>query len=551
MKPPAEPSEEPPAQAPIGRLERATVLALLLLSALYVSRPIWTIDPFWQMAVGGAFINAGEILQTDVFSAVDPSRPWRSFQVGYELLAAGLDRLGGLPLMRLVHGGVIVSALGLFFWGIRRRVGLGGLLSIVTLSALMVLFEDRFSVRAHVFNLLGWALLLPILLRGPGALKREHFLWTAAIMTGWGFLHTGGAFVFALASLAFPIGAAFESWVLRDGRGQIRPALLLFGCAFLPLLLAPNALDGIVQASSALDAVGDNNPEFRPTWHYFEIAVVWGHWVCGAFPLLVASTLVALGGWCLTALLQGRDAFAHRLKQVGATNVALASALAVASIHSARFAYLALFAMIALLPGLRAWFAHRIPRRLGRDLLIAALLGFLAVGWQFHVSAQAGSLPATVARNFLGSDVEEARFPTLQAEFLRGTGFVGSIHCQPNWGGYLLWRLSPHATVTADGRGSYDREVNDTLAFTYDIAHMRTAEHGPAVDTHYRRYNADAVVHQHPVWPEGFVPDESRWTFVFADPRGAIWVRRDTENGRRYLAALERLQKTHSDPSPP
>ena len=531
---------------PLRPLEAVGLLAIAALACLHVSRPIWTIDPFWQMAIGHVFWEGGALVQTDVFSAVDPDRPWRSFQVGYELLCALADRIGGLPAMRGMHGAVLLTSFALFHHGLRRRLRWGPLASMVFLSVLLVLFEDRVSVRAHVFNLLGWSLLLPILLRGPEHLRRSDWIRTGVVVACWGWVHSGGAFVFAMAALSFPVGTGFHALVDARVRSRFLPALLFFACAFLPILLSPNALHGIVQAASALEAVGNNNPEFRPSWYYFEIAEVWGHWVCGAFPLLTSALAIGIAMRCLMGLRQGKAEFLIRIERVGVTRVALACALLVASLHSARFAYLSLFALLALSPGLIGDPGWQIRRKTQRALLVVALVGFVGMGWQFHITAQAGTVEATLERNFEGPDVEEARFPTLHAEFLRGTGFEGAIHCQPNWGGYLLWRLWPRATVTADGRGSYAREVNDVLAYTYDRTHMQDASSGPAVEAAYTRYATDAVVHQHPVWPQGHVPSPERWEQVFSDPRGAIWIRRDTPRGAAYLENLTRARKTHS-----
>ncbi len=134
--------------------------------------------------------------------------------------------------------------------------------------------------------------------------------------------------------------------------------------------------------------------------------------------------------------------------------------------------------------------------------------------------------------------MEERRFPTAHAQFLEETGFEGGVFCQGNWGGYLLWKLWPKVRVLADGRGNYSKDVTEALNTTYDRARFTEVDFGKELEEVYERYDIDAIVHQHPVWPPGHQVDQATWVRVFQDPRGAIWIR-NTERGRTYLERLK------------
>ncbi len=515
------------------------------LGAVYVSRVIWNIDVFWHIAAGRAFVAAGTLPDTDIFSAIDPHRTWVSFQWGYEVLVYELDRLGGLQLVRFAHAAVTLGAFGVFYAGLRRRLRWGPVASLVLLSLLMVLFEDRVRARPHVFNLLLWAALLPTLARGPAALTRRAAVWTAAATLLWANLHAGGAFLFLVAALTLPVGATLE-WALAPPerrareRAAARRAWLWFLAALLPALASPHFVRGNVQALTMLDATESAIGEWHPAWHFLAIASTAGHVVCGLVPSLVgllwlpwlAKLLAGLGrGWRIGA-------------EVELWRLGLSLALLVLAHRSVRFVWAAAFALVIMGPWLvSAWRAAWGARRGHADAWaraagLALAVALQIVTYRFHITAQHGTLLAAARQAFGAEPLDARRFPVAQADFLAATGFEGGIFAQGNWGGYLLYRLHPRVRVVADGRGNYAADVTKALGLVYDPRVMADARNGPLVLSIYERFpGVDAVVHQHPVWPGDFRPPPQRWTRVFSDGRGAVWIRH-TPRGLRYLRAL-------------
>ena len=106
---------------------------------------------------------------TDVFSAAHPDAAWVPFQLGYELMVAGLDRLAGehgLALLKLVHAALFATGgLLLAQWLVRRKHGgrLPPAWVVVAVVAFWVLIDERLRLRPHAVNLvIETAFLLPV-----------------------------------------------------------------------------------------------------------------------------------------------------------------------------------------------------------------------------------------------------------------------------------------------------------------------------------------------------------------------------------------------------
>jgi len=122
-------------------------------------------DIFSHVAIGREILANG-IPETDVFSSAHPDAAWTPFQVGYEVLVAGLDAAGGLDLLRVFHALVLTVALLLAVERLRKFTG-DRWFAATLFVLLLFLFEERIRLRPHVFNLLfEVAFLLPPRLAG-------------------------------------------------------------------------------------------------------------------------------------------------------------------------------------------------------------------------------------------------------------------------------------------------------------------------------------------------------------------------------------------------
>lgn len=534
------------APAPTPPLSPRTAEALAVgtfftLLLLYTTRVIWDIDLFWHIAAGRAFVADGRIADTDIFGVLDPNRTWVTFQWGYQVLVYLLDAAGGLQLVRAAHTAVMMSAFGLFYWGMRGRLRFGPLASFLALALLVVLFEDRIRNRPHVFNLLAWTFLFPWLARGPAALTRGAIAGTAITVGLWANLHAGGALLFLVAAATLPAGAVLARLLKSSDPSakSWRIATLWWLAALVPALLSPCFVRGNIQAALMLEGTEQAIGEWWPSWHFLVIATTAGHVICGLAPTLVGGLWLAVAARAARA----RD----RLTTVPPWLLLLALALVVLSHRSVRFVYIATFGAVLLAPYLPRPLAPALwPPRLARAAAVTLAAALVLVSYRFNVTALHGDLPTAIA-TAAGPPIDSRRFPVAHAAFLEQTGFRGTIYCQPNWGGYLLWRLHPGSRVLADGRGNYPRELSDDLVALYDRARFPEAADGPAVEAIYDRHPTDLVVHQHPVFPPGYTPDPRRWELLYSDPRGAIWARLDTPGGK---ALSDRVRALRSQPPP-
>jgi hypothetical protein len=541
---PARPAAAP--LAPPPRLpEILAVASFFALLLVYTSRVIWDIDLFWHIAAGRAFVHAGRITDTDIFGVLDPDQVWVTFQWGYQVLVYLLDEAGGLQLVRAAHTAVMLSAFALFYWGVRGRLRLGPIASFLALALLVVLFEDRIRNRPHVFNLLAWTLLFPWLLRGPSFLDRRAIVGTALTVALWANIHAGGALLFLVAAATLPAGAILARLIRSPdpSANSWRIATLWWLAALIPALLSPCFVRGNLQAALMLEGTEQAIGEWWPAWHFLVIATTAGHIVSGLTPSIVGAIWLAVAARAAAA----RD----RLSTVPAWLLILGLAFVVLSHRSVRFVYHAAFGAVLLAPHLPRLLSPAAWRpQTARTLGVALAAALVLVGYRFNVTTLHGDLPSAMASAF-GPPIDARRFPVAQAAFLEQTGFHGTIFCQPNWGGYLLWRLHPGTRVLADGRGNYPRAVSDDLVALYDRERFPTPADGPAVEALYARYPTDLVVHQHPVFPPGYTPDPARWELLYSDKRGAIWARLDSPGGRALAERVRELRRSAPSPSAP
>ncbi|MGB0591686.1 MAG: hypothetical protein ACPGU1_18575 [Myxococcota bacterium] len=517
------------------RIEAALLVLIAAAATLFASRPIWNIDVFWHIAAGDYILTHGALPTQDIFSAITPERSWITFQWGYEVLTHLLDQVGGLGAVRALHVAATVGAIGLMWWGCRRRLMMGPWVSIALTLLLLVLFGDRIRARPHVFNLVGWVIAMPWLMRGPALLDRKACIGVAVTLLCWANLHAGGALIFLIAAATLPAGAVLSRMLKRESaEEEVRRAMTWYAAALVPALASPLFIRGNIQALTTFSDHEGVIGEWQPSWHL--LTFVSGdslgtsglaHLLSGLAPSLVGIALV----WALWRERHAQDT-ASRLPPWRAL---LILALVVLGHRSVRFVYVAAFALVALAPVLRHAVSLSAPqRRLVWGTVIPALL-FASYG--FNISAQHGSIAVAAERAFTGPHLDMRRYPTGAADFLASTDFEGHIFCQTNWGGYLRWRLGPKVRVIADGRANFSGEVGADLAYVYDRSNLGAPDAGTQREAIYSRYDVDLIVHQHPVWPTEYSPNRANFLRIFADSRGEIWLR-NTPRGAAYLERL-------------
>lgn len=420
-------------------------VAVALVATVWCVRPLWDIDLFWHVATGRLILESG-IPRTDVFSAVAPEAPWHTFQWGYQVLVAVVDRVAGLRGLQLMHASVIGLSAGVVAYAVARWKGWLAALAVCAVG--LLLFEDRVRERPHVFELLFVVGLLPVVLERV----RVHGVVLVSVALVWANLHAVSAlWWFAL------VGA----WALRSPRRLGWVALAATGMAAIPPVR--RGLVGALTSHSSWPS--ELVPELQNTLAYADQGW-WGAFVLGG---------VALGG--LAALRVPRE---ERLIAIGC---------AVAACLMARWVW---FAAIPL--GL--WLARQAPRAQAAAVAFALVL----------LGGRAGGRWAPEVR--FGEVLQPGTFPVEACEAMEARGLALETDLTPSWSGWWLY-CNPGATVPSDGRLIFNDEVVDWLmrrgdgeVETFDEAVSRwhtvmvvwpTAEAPPLDDARWQVVHSDPV----------------------------------------------------------
>ncbi len=468
--------------------------ALAAVVTAWALRPIWNIDVWWHVALG-RWILAHGLPSHDVLSAVPRPGPWTTFQGGYEVFVALLDRFGGLFAVRLVHALAVGAGMALAARTARRQ-GAAGSEVVVLVALLLVLYEDRIRVRPHVFHFAFTWVMLPLAVAPDRRMRWRDLAWTVPLVAVWQFFHAPGSLWGLLL-----LGVA----ALREPRNRAGVAAL--GAAALTLAALPGVGSSLVSAlrvhtTGHLQAA--YVPEHWPLWAYPRAGLGVHGWVV---PAVCVGLLAAGAAAARRAQTASR---AHRLGLWG-----LLGAYATTAIALARLAWHA-GAVAAATRATRSG-----PVRL---VAVAAVLLFAADAAVYVAPRYRHIDPWT-------TDVQPGRFPEGPAEVLRRAHIGGRIFNEPGWGGFLAYHLFPAARTLTDGRIAFGPQVAALLRRWDD------GERAAVLDEAAERFDLDVAV----VRPfRGGKP--RRWKLVFRDAVAELWLRRDARLPSR-LARLRTVQE--------
>jgi len=518
-------------------VEALFVLLGLLAVFVFSFRPNWDIDIFWHIATGRWIVEHGALPHADIFSASDPSRSWTPFQWLYEVLVSELESRVSFTGIRVLHAALFTATFAVWWWWFRRlfrsRIAVALLWSLA-----MVLSLDRLRVRPEVFNFFLMSLTLPLFPLWPSREARPSLrrraLVLALVGALWANLHAGGALWLPLSLVAMTAGA-WLAWLAdrssQERRRDLRESGWLLLAALLPMIPMPGFLRGAYQAFAMYQESMVLIPEWHPPAAYFHPAfggrLTPAHAVCGAFPylLLLGLALVTIGG----LLRQGWRDFLGRQR---AGLLALAWLNALMAARTARFLYLDVVALAALLASRDDWPAPRWTARLGGHVIGmvgVTLLGMLA--FDQAVVKERGGLDK--ALKTLSLDLEPGTFPVEASDAIEAMDLRGRIFHYTSWGGYLIGRHFPRCSVFTDGRGNFTTAEKEVLVATH-----RPWEREEAVEEAWRKYPFEILVFPAPVFPV-LDWDRDRWVLVHRDDLAEVFLRRspdNEENFRRVVA---------------
>jgi hypothetical protein len=413
----------------------AAVALLVLFAGLYAC-PIWDIDFWWHAATGRWIVENREIPAVDPFDVyrvygtradVILKSYWLAQVALYEVFAhlgtAGVSALTATLLAGALAVGVLRA----------ERLGANRLATLVALGAAGAATARFTGARPQLFSFFfASALFLP-LDRGDGRTSNLALGVPAAIMLLWANTH--GAVTLGAALLCvYAAGALVEARALGVVDAMRPKTVWAIGAAALASLVSPLGVETYTYLLQWHGSVLESR-----TSEWSSPVALWqaGDRLPAYWVLLALAAVATLG------LLRTR-----RVKEAFVTG-ALAALSLTAVRHGPLLAFAAApYVALGLTPLLDS------PRVPSRALTVGAAILALALTVR-------GLVLGTTFRH----GIEPGRFPVAGATLLEERHASGRIFNHLNWGGYLLFRLSPGIHPFIDGRVLDER----TLAFYTNV----------------------------------------------------------------------------------
>ncbi len=499
-----------------GRSTTMLVAVLAALGALLTLvdqfQPVSDGDFFWHLKTGEWIWQHRALPAEDPFAYTSPRAldtmqrfTLTSYWLGQTTFHL-LHRAGGFPaivLLKFLLVGLLVLAL------LPRSRGDRPVFAGVLLLGLVVLGVFSFE-RPQAFSLVLYAALLALLerLRRAPPAGRRGLLTAAAVplvMLVWANVH--GAHLLGQATILLFLateGVASLSRLPGAAPPAARRRLLaagLLGLAFS--LLNPNTYHAVEYLRASAPNPLFVNIEYQSTLFAFtrlnlyRIAVFW------------ALLLLALWG-----------AVARR-REPDLAMFALLAGLGGVAFFKSRYVP---FFVVAAVPAVASWLSGAGALKWSRPVVVFLAAASAAhFGWADRSALIEPGSGVWVDRNL----------PEKEADFIIRQGLGGNLYNNPNWGGYLIWRLGPQRKVFSDGRSLEPRSFLSTG--TIDNALAGPGPGGPAwkrlLEEHDVQYVLTPLFGRGVLYPlVGALLRDPEWGLVFAGYNSLIFLRASPQN---------------------
>jgi len=419
-------------------------IILILCLFLMTLRPIADPDFWWHLRTGQLIVQTLTIPHTDPFSYTRVGQPWITHEWLSEMLIYALFRLGNYGLLIFTFSIIITAAFLLTY--LRSPAETRPYVAGFVLLLAAVSTAPTWGVRPQMISLLLTSLVLLLLdrFRRDGQLR---FLIPLPLITLiWVNSHAGYFLGLGLVGI-YIAGRLIDLLVARFSKSeQVKPAPTLksilglcitLGICILATLANPNGIRIIIYPFQTLTSPSMQQfiqEWFSPDFHQF----MWQ-------PL----------AWLILALI---GAGMISKKTISPTNILLTIVFGYAALISMRnIPFFALAAIPVLAEQVGSLIKIRklvqTHSRLFR-LIVPILLGciILISGLRFIQIVQ--EQPKIEAENF----------PKTAVDWLLKNTPPGNLFNSYNWGGYLIWRMSPQDRVYIDGRADV---YGDAFIFNY------------------------------------------------------------------------------------
>lgn len=206
--------------------------SLLLLAFLLGCFPMCDFDVWWHLRTGQLILERGAVPQVDFLTYTNATHAWIDIYWLFQIVIAGLYRLGGSSALVLLKPVAAITVVGLAL-GARQKNNRAWPAALVWLPAL-IMFSGRLCERPELFSLVLLAVYLWVLARAP---ESPRLLWMLPFLQVlWVNCHG----LFLLGPLVLMAYSA--EWIVdrlrRAQQVRARPPLRNFVAATVASLLA-------------------------------------------------------------------------------------------------------------------------------------------------------------------------------------------------------------------------------------------------------------------------------------------------------------------------
>lgn len=407
----------------------------------------------WHIRAGQLSLTTRSIPHTDTFSATMQGKPWFAWEWLFDTLVAVFHRFAGL------NGVVFISALviaGTFALVLRRMLGRGANLLVSILLVLLALAASSVHLfaRPHILSWLLTVVWFGVLERFEDDGKTVNLLWLPLVMLLWVNVHGGFLVGFVLLAIYFASALIRRVAALRDDSGELAQrakALLLAGILSF--------------AASFANPYG-----YRLHIHIYRYLT--DHFLMDHIDEFLSPNFHGLGQRCFAAMvLLAVVATGMARRKVGLSHLLVILFAIYAGLFAARnIPVSSILLGLIVAPLISDW-----VRGIARDHEVAMGARWLAMRID-SFGARMASLdsklrghvwPAAAivlglwvcghggrfgTARLMDARFDPARFPVGAVDFLERSATHETVFCPDRWGGYVIYRLYPHAMVAVDDR---------------------------------------------------------------------------------------------------
>lgn len=461
----------------------------------------YSFDIWYHLALGRDVVRLGSPAASGTVLLQQPA--YRNVYWVFQVLAWFVYSLGGMAAVTALLAGLWLATFAI--WARTARAFTFPVVGIPLCAIAIVACQLRFEERPEVLSYLFLALHLWLIgqLASGTINKRMAFVWVASQVV-WTNVH--GYFVLGPAVLAFWLVCVAFQGQRRDRLTRGWRILAGVAAATFVSPFGAGAWGTALEFARYLSEMRAAVTEFRPyPWSGYG-------WTVGFF-----------WAWSgLVAVLALGDIFRRRNPYEPALGI-LGVVLGALSARNAPLAVVMSGPLLAQhLEPMSGFVARRGPR-----LAFPVLTSLLAVTYTGRVLATGSYAPLVSYEYSPGSALAADDYPVQATDYLRSSGFSGSVFAHPSDGSYLEYAL-PSARPYAD-----TRFIDVGLTRQYFRALRQPSE----FQTLHARWSFDAVlinIREDQTHLVSLLADDRTWSLVYADPYRCVLANR----GRPAGAAL-------------